>query len=134
MKHISSQTELALLFVIAVAQRYSAWLQAGRSGIQVPAGAGNFSLHHRAQNGSGTHPAPIQWVPESPSLGVKRPGREADRSPSISAEINNAWRYTSTPPIRLHGMVPIKDQGFYLYLGKQSYANFTVRHGTRATC
>jgi hypothetical protein len=27
------------------------------SRIRFPAGAGNFSLHHRVQNGSGTHPA-----------------------------------------------------------------------------
>jgi hypothetical protein len=26
-------------------------------GVRVPAGAGNFSLHHRVQNGSGAHPA-----------------------------------------------------------------------------
>jgi len=32
-------------------------------------------------------------------LGVKRPGREA------SAEVKNAWSYTSTPPISLHGVV-----------------------------
>jgi hypothetical protein len=30
---------------------------------------------------------PIQWVPEALSLGVKRPGREADHSPSSSAEV-----------------------------------------------
>jgi hypothetical protein len=28
---------------------------------------------------------PIQWVPGAPSLGVKRPGREADHSPESSA-------------------------------------------------
>jgi hypothetical protein len=38
------------------------------------------------QNGSGAHPAPIQWVPGALSLGVKRPGREADHSPPSSAE------------------------------------------------
>jgi hypothetical protein len=27
------------------------------SRVQFQAGAGNFSLHHRVQNGSGTHPA-----------------------------------------------------------------------------
>jgi hypothetical protein len=30
---------------------------------------------------------PIQWVPEALSLGVKRPGREADHSPPSSAEV-----------------------------------------------
>jgi hypothetical protein len=36
---------------------------------------------------------------------VKRPGREADHSPPSSAEFKNAWIYTFTPPIRLHGVV-----------------------------
>jgi hypothetical protein len=30
--------------------------------------------------------------------GVKRPGREADHSPQSSAEVKNAWSYTSTLP------------------------------------
>jgi hypothetical protein len=41
---------------------------------------------------------PIQWVLGAVSLGVKRPGREADHSSPSSAEVNNAWSYTSTPP------------------------------------
>jgi hypothetical protein len=48
---------------------------------------------------------PIQWVPGAPSLGVKLLQREAHRSPPSSAEVKNAWSYTSTPPIRLHGVV-----------------------------
>jgi len=28
---------------------------------------------------------------------LERLGREADRSPPFSAEVKNAWRYTSTP-------------------------------------
>jgi hypothetical protein len=48
---------------------------------------------------------PIQWVPGVPSLGVKRQGRESDHLPPSSAEVKNAWSYTSTSPIRLHGVV-----------------------------
>jgi hypothetical protein len=48
---------------------------------------------------------PIQWVPGALSLGVKRPEREADHSPPSSAKVRNAWSYTSTPPLRLHGVV-----------------------------
>jgi hypothetical protein len=41
---------------------------------------------------------PVQWVPwEALSLGVKRLGREADHSPPSTAEVKNAWNYTSTP-------------------------------------
>jgi len=31
--------------------------------------------------------------------------READYSPPCSAEVMNTWSYTSTPPLRLHGVV-----------------------------
>jgi hypothetical protein len=50
---------------------------------------------------------PIQWLPGAVSVGVKRPVRDADHSPPSSAEVKNALSYTSTPPIRLHGMVLI---------------------------
>jgi len=39
------------------------------------------------------------------SPGVKLPGREAKPSPPSSADIKNEWTYTSTPPVRLHGVV-----------------------------
>jgi hypothetical protein len=62
--------------------------------VRFPAGAGNFSLHHRVQNGSGAYPASY---PGALSLQVKRPGREADYSPPSSPEVKNEWSYTSTP-------------------------------------
>jgi hypothetical protein len=49
--------------------------------------------------------SPIQWVPVALSLGVKRPRREADHSLPSTAEVKNAWSYTSTQPIRLQGVV-----------------------------
>jgi hypothetical protein len=75
------------------------------SRVRFPAGVGNFSLHHRVQNGLGPTQPSIQWVQGAFSLGVKRPGHEADHSPPSSAEVKNAWNYTSTPPIRLYGVV-----------------------------
>jgi hypothetical protein len=53
-------------------------------------GAGNFCLHHRVQNGSGAHSASYPMGTGGLSLGVKRPGREADHSPSSSAKAKNA--------------------------------------------
>jgi hypothetical protein len=47
---------------------------------------------------------PIQRVPGALSLGLKRPGREANHSPP-SAKVKHACSYTSTLPIRLHGLV-----------------------------
>jgi hypothetical protein len=51
-----------------------------------PAGAGNFSLHHRFQKGSGAHTASYPIGTRDSFPGVKRPGREADHSPQSSAE------------------------------------------------
>jgi hypothetical protein len=65
--------------------------------VRFPAEAGNFSLHHYVQNGSGAHPASYPMGIRAVSLGVKRPGYEADHSPPSSAEVKNAWSYTSTP-------------------------------------
>jgi len=48
---------------------------------------------------------PIQWVPGAFSLGVKRLGLEAYQSPPSSDKVKNAWSYTSTPRVRLHGVV-----------------------------
>jgi hypothetical protein len=38
------------------------------------------------------------------STAVKRPGREADHSPT-SAEVRKMWLYTTTPPYAFHGVV-----------------------------
>jgi hypothetical protein len=56
-------------------------------GIPTRLRAGNFSLYHRAQNGSGSHPASYPMGTGALSLGLKRPGREADHSPPSSAEV-----------------------------------------------
>jgi hypothetical protein len=57
------------------------------SGVRFPAGAENFSVNHRVQNGSGAHPASYPMGTRGSFLGVKRPGREADHSPPYSSEI-----------------------------------------------
>jgi hypothetical protein len=49
--------------------------------------AGNFSLDHRVQNGSGAHPVSYPMLPGFLSLGVERLGREVDNSPPSSAEV-----------------------------------------------
>jgi hypothetical protein len=57
------------------------------SRVRFPAGAGNFSLHHRVQNGSGAHTASYPMGTMDYFPGVKRPGPEADHSPPSSAEV-----------------------------------------------
>jgi hypothetical protein len=44
------------------------------------------------------------------SLEVQRTGRESDHSPPSSVEVKNVWSYTSTPPIRLHGMCSVEKE------------------------
>jgi hypothetical protein len=63
--------------------------------VWVPVGARSFS--------SPGHPdrlwgPPFQWGLGDLSPGVKRPGNEADHSPPSSAEVKNAWIYTSNAP------------------------------------
>jgi hypothetical protein len=55
---------------------------------------------------------------------VKRPGHEADHSPLSSAEVKNAWRYTSTLPVHFHGMVLNKAMDVFIawYLVKHMFS------------
>jgi hypothetical protein len=73
--------------------------------VRFAAGAGNFSLHHRVQNGSGVRPASYPMVPGALSLGVKRPEREAHYSPPSSAEVKEYVELYIHSPIRIHGVV-----------------------------
>jgi hypothetical protein len=60
-------------------------------------GGGKLFLHHRVQTGSGAHPASYSMGNGSSFPGGKTAGSEADHSPPSSAEVKNAWIYTSTP-------------------------------------
>jgi hypothetical protein len=75
------------------------------SRVQFLVEAGNFSLYHHIQNSSGAQPASYPMGIRGSFPVGKWPGHEADYSPPSSAEIRNAWIYTSTPPRRLNGMV-----------------------------
>jgi hypothetical protein len=111
--HYTIEWESRLLSWYSVGLRTS-WMIGGLS----PGSGWEFSPHHRVQNGSGAHP-PIQWLSGGVSLGVKRPGCEADHSPPSSDEVKKAWRYTSTHLMCLNSVVLSlkKAQGqLYLYL------------------
>jgi hypothetical protein len=62
-------------------------------------------VHHRIRTGSGAHPASYPMDTRGSFPELKWPGREGDHSPPSSAEVKNAWCYTSPPPIRLPGVV-----------------------------
>jgi hypothetical protein len=68
-------------------------------------GLGIFLFTTVSRPALGPTQPPIQLVPGTLSVGVNRPGREADHSPTSIVEVKNAWTYTSTPPTVLHGLV-----------------------------
>jgi hypothetical protein len=96
--------------------------------VRFRSGAGNFSLHHRAQNGSGPTQPPIQWVPGALSLGVKQPGREADHSPPSSAGVKERVElYLHSPNMPPQCGAQLKHRGqLYLYLIIYGVSRFWV--------
>jgi hypothetical protein len=60
-------------------------------GFESQQGLGIFLFTIASRPALGPTQPPIQWVPGALSLGVKRPGREADHSPPSSAEVKNAY-------------------------------------------
>jgi len=60
-----------------------------------------------------SHVPPLETEQWALQLGAKRSGRKADNSPPSSAQVNNAWNYTSTPPIRLRGAMHNFAQGTF---------------------
>jgi hypothetical protein len=80
--------------------QYGNWLRNGRPGFDCQEGQREdfFFVCHRVQIGPEATQPRIQFVPGALSLEIERSGREADHSALHSAEVNNAWSYTSTPP------------------------------------
>jgi hypothetical protein len=64
-------------------------------GVRVPVGSRIFTFQCRPDRFWGT-PSLLFNVPRALSPGVKRPGREADHSPT-SVEVKKTWIYTSPP-------------------------------------
>jgi hypothetical protein len=99
------------------------WLDNRCSRVRFPGGTGNFSLHHRVQNGSGAHPASYPMDNRGSFPGVKRPGREADHSPPSSAEVKNAWSYNSAPQYAFMAWCLVKHRdNFTFYLKREELA------------
>jgi hypothetical protein len=70
----------------------------GSVGVRVPVGSRIFSSSQRPDRFWGPPNLLSNGYRGALSPGVKRQGREADHSPSTSAEIKKTWIYTSTPP------------------------------------
>jgi len=54
------------------------------TGVQLLEGAGTFSPCHHVETGIGAHPAAYPMGTGTISLGIKRPGREADHFHLVS--------------------------------------------------
>jgi hypothetical protein len=81
------------------------WYSLGDTIVDFYIDMGIFFFATASEPALGPAQPPIQWVLVTLSLGVKRPGREADHSPPSSAEVKNAWSYTPTSPVCFQGMV-----------------------------
>jgi hypothetical protein len=73
--------------------------------VRSPTGAEDFSSSPCVQNGSEAHPASYPMGTGGPFPGGKaRPGRNADHSPRLVPRLSMSRSYTSSSPMRLHGM------------------------------
>jgi hypothetical protein len=67
------------------------------------------SQFHCVGTSSGAHLASyITGIGASLSMVIKQPGHEADHSSPSSAEVKNAWNYTSIPPYILMAWCVVK--------------------------
>jgi hypothetical protein len=96
--NVNSETRLYLRFCFiggaGIVTGYG--LEDREVGVRVPVGSIIFSASSRPDLGPSQ--PPIQWELGSISSAVKRSGREADHSPTTSAEVKKMWIYVYTPP------------------------------------
>jgi hypothetical protein len=83
-------------------------------------GVGIFFFTTESRTALETTQPPVQWVPVALSLRVKRSNCGADHSLPSSAEVKNAWSYTSSPQYAFMAWCSVKAQG-QLYLLPLSY-------------
>jgi hypothetical protein len=81
MKYLSDDSHKSRDSSVSIATGYG--LNDRGSRVRFPARTGNFSLHHRVQNGSGVHPASYPMGTRGCFSGIKRLGYEAHHSPLV---------------------------------------------------
>jgi hypothetical protein len=101
--------------VVSIATGYvwAGWL---RGWSLSPGRIKNFLFSMLSRPALGFTQPPTKWVPGALSLGSKRPGHEADHSPSASAEVKKMWIYTSIPPYTFMAQCLISLSHGQLYL------------------
>jgi len=88
------------------------------TGVRVPARLNIFLFTTASRPAVGPTQPPIQWLPVAVSLGVKRPGAEADHSPPSSAEVKKMrGAIRPFPQYALKAWCSVKAQRqLYLYI------------------
>jgi len=99
-----------IIFLDVIATGYGLDDQGSR--VRFRAGARNFSTDTASRPALGPTQPSIQWIRGALSLGVKRPGREADYSPPSSAEMKECVE------LYLHSLNTSSWRGAYLSTGK----------------
>jgi len=74
-------------------------------GVRIPVGLGIFLFDTVSRPALEPIQPPIEWVSGVLSLGVNRPDREADNSPTTSAKVKECVELYLHSPIRLYGVV-----------------------------
>jgi hypothetical protein len=94
-----------------------ATLPSRQYGVRTPARKRDFLFSRSSRLASGITQLPTQWIRfflQRGGRGVaKRSGSDVDHSFLSCAEVENEWRYNTTPPICLHGVD--KDNFTYLH-------------------
>jgi hypothetical protein len=84
-------------------------------GVRILTEAGNFSFHYRVHTGFGAHPASYPMGTRGSFPRGKAAG--ADHSSPPSAEVKNAWSYTTIPQYSLMACCSLRAQEYpYLLL------------------
>jgi hypothetical protein len=91
---IDAQIPESLISLLPAVQ---AWVPSQRT-VNIIQGQQECSLLHVVQTASGAHPASNPMGTGAVTSGVMQPWREADHSPTTSAEVKKTWIYTSTSP------------------------------------
>jgi hypothetical protein len=111
-------THILPLYLILVGIALGYGLDNRGSGFPITAGAGNFPLSHRVQNGSGAHPASYPMGTRGSFPGGKAAGSWSWHLHLLSRS-RNEWSYTSTSQYAFMALCLVKHRDnftFYLYL------------------
>jgi hypothetical protein len=86
-KELSIEENIRRAVIAQSVKRWATGWMIGVLGFDFRWELGNFLFTTASRTALGLTQPPMQWVPGALSLGVKRPGREADHSSPSSAEV-----------------------------------------------